>query len=151
MGNLLGRGTSGRVYEGMWKQRRVAIKKTFGTTHTELNILQSLSHPNIITFYGFALGDISTSIVMELAKYSLYQHIHRDGNVPSNEQRFQWMRDIALGMEYLHSINIVHRDLKSLHVLFSETDDLETAKLSDFGTAREMDHTTQQTCTTLCI
>ena len=40
------------------------------------------------------------------------------------------------GLQYLHSINIVHRDLKSKNVLLTSLPPLCQAKLCDFGMAR---------------
>lgn len=44
--------------------------------------------------------------------------------------------DVCRGLQYLHSINIVHRDLKSKNVLLSALPPLCQAKLCDFGMAR---------------
>ena len=57
------------------------------------------------------------------------------------------MKDIATGMEFLHSKGIAHRDLKSGNVLLAE-DACKTAKLCDFGTAHLLKHTTEQSTVT---
>lgn len=44
--------------------------------------------------------------------------------------------DVCRGLQYLHSINIVHRDLKSKNVLLTSAPPLCQAKLCDFGMAR---------------
>ena len=44
--------------------------------------------------------------------------------------------DICRGLQYLHSINILHRDLKSKNVLLTSNPPLCQAKLCDFGMAR---------------
>jgi PREDICTED: similar to mitogen-activated protein kinase kinase kinase len=48
----------------------------------------------------------------------------------------EWSRQIASGMNYLHSKKIIHRDLKSLNVLMSSNNVL---KISDFGNCRLWD------------
>jgi len=122
------------VYEGKWAHKEVAIKVLHGCT-SELAIaaLQSLHpHPNIVSFHGHVHERFSTFIIMELVKgASLYQLIHEEKNVPSTKHRFQWMKDIAMGMEYLHSNNVLHGDLKSQNVLINSIN--QAAKLIDFG------------------
>ena len=44
--------------------------------------------------------------------------------------------DVCKGLQYLHSINIVHRDLKSKNVLLTAAPPQCQAKLCDFGMAR---------------
>ena len=134
------------MYEGKWKQRKVAMKMIVGDARNsrEVVIHQSLSpHPNIVTFYGlaYAADAQSTLLVMELVEGdSLYSLLHVKNERPSNEVRFQWMKDVATGMEFLHSNDIVHLDPKSDNVLIRSTD--QTAKLFDFGCSRKLTHTT---------
>lgn len=48
-------------------------------------------------------------------------------------------REIASGMDFLHSKQIIHRDLKTANILI--TDDYH-AKVTDFGVAHVMEHST---------
>ena len=135
------------VWKGKWKGMEVAIKKCLQPSPKDVRILLSLGpHPNIIRLYGIVAEKTSCCIVTELVKGgSLFDFIHKQKKVPSDEQRSYWMKDIATGVEFLHHQGIAHRDLKSGNVLLS---DRMTAKLCDFGTARSLDHTTAQSTVT---
>lgn len=55
-------------------------------------------------------------------------------NIEFNEEQVRrLMKDLLQGMEFLHSRNIVHRDLKTSNLLYSNEGIL---KICDFGLAR---------------
>ena len=63
----------------------------------------------------------------------------------SRELKIRYAKDICLGMRYLHSQGIIHRDLKLSNVLVVSDDVMSVSsvcKISDFGTARDTDITT---------
>lgn len=133
------------MWKGTWEGKEVSIKRYINQPDPrDICILQQLSpHQNIITVYGVVHEKFSCCIVMEqMPGGSLHEFIHKKKNVPSPQQRSSWMKDIATGMEFLHSRGIAHRDLKSANVLLNDTH--KTAKLCDFGTARQLEHTTAQ-------
>ena len=62
---MIGKGGMGEVYRGEWRNKAVAIKKCFAPSakaaHTmapaverEANVMSSLSHVNVVSFYGYA-------------------------------------------------------------------------------------------------
>lgn len=59
--------------------------------------------------------------------------IHNTDLVLPWELRIRFAKDIACGMNYLHSQNIIHRDLNSLNCLVRED---KTVIVADFGLAR---------------
>ena len=76
---------------------------------------------------------------MEYCAYgSLYDVLKRRRDIRSYTKPTQvldWSRQISNGVDYLHSNKIVHRDLKSPNILFS---DQHTLKISDFGISKEL-------------
>ncbi|KAG2049076.1 kinase-like protein [Suillus hirtellus] len=97
----------------------------------ELIIWQKLIHDNILPLYGVALGfGPFTAMVCPWAKNGsliMYLESHRDLLIA---ERFKLLSDVANGLHYLHTNQVVHGDLSGSNVLVMENG---TACLSDFG------------------
>ena len=148
IGKRLGEGGFGCVYKGKWKtggEMTVAIKviqtREPGVTPQEVKVWESLPpHQNITTLIGIASVDFTIYIVTELAvNGSLFDYLHKKKKTPPVDQSLAWASDVAHGMKHLHNCDIINRDLKSANVLLTSK---WVAKLCDFGTARELTHTT---------
>lgn len=75
-------------------------------------------------------------IVFELmSQGSLYNLLHLKKNTVnlSVEERLRIAKDVATVFHYMHSLGIVHRDLKSHNILVDEHNNI---KVCDFGLAR---------------
>jgi serine/threonine protein kinase len=83
---------------------------------------------------------------MEYCPQTLYDVIREEEILPQRVLRYA--SDIASGMQYMHSRNVIHRDLKSPNVLISV--DL-VLKISDFGTCRpDQGRSTRMSITGTC-
>ena len=147
--HVLGHGTFGFVYHAKLDEKEIAVKTMKlekPKQPREITIHELLPpHINILTplgvAYNPAFGQLSY-LCMELATKSLYQRLHQEATKPSHEESTKWALQIARGMQHLHTYDVVHRDLKSHNVLlFAE----ENIKLCDFGCARFLKGTDQQT------
>ncbi|KAG1818661.1 kinase-like domain-containing protein [Suillus subaureus] len=97
----------------------------------ELIIWQKLIHDNILPLYGVALGfGPFTAMVSPWAKNgSLTSYLESRRDILILD-RFKLLSDIASGLRYLHSNEVVHGDLSGSNILVMENG---TACLSDFG------------------
>ncbi|XP_045784103.1 mitogen-activated protein kinase kinase kinase 12-like [Maniola jurtina] len=130
----LGSGAQGVVFGGSFKGEMVAVKKLRDKSEPNINHLRKLNHENIVRFRGVCTGSQFHCLVMEYCQYGpLFDFIH-SGVSFNPKQIVRWARDIALGMSYLHTHKIIHRDLKSPNVLIADN---LVVKVSDFGTSRE--------------
>jgi hypothetical protein len=130
------------IHKGFWRGSRVAIKKIFDPNLTkelmdeiynEVLIMSILRHPKICLLLGVCSQKSNLAIIMELAKYSLYEVIHKSPIVLSNAQKLRIAKDVANAYTFMHKSGIVHRDLKSHNILFTEGMDV---KICDFGLAK---------------
>ncbi|CAI9727390.1 mitogen-activated protein kinase kinase kinase 13-like isoform X1 [Octopus vulgaris] len=130
----LGSGAQGAVFLGKLNSEEVAVKKVRDVKETDIKNLRKLNHPNIISFKGVCTQAPCFCIIMEYCPYGQLYEILRDGKEIPPALILDWSKQIASGMNYLHSHKIIHRDLKSPNVLVAKND---VVKISDFGTSRE--------------
>lgn len=134
----IGRGSSGKVYRGIWKNQEVAVKevKRKENIKEELKLLRDLKSKYIIQYYGeYQKSEQEWLIIMELAEHgSLANFIYKNKNNLHNwPLNYNFIKNMVRGLRYLHSEGVLHRDLKSHNVLISEG---YIAKLTDFGLAK---------------
>lgn len=140
----IGQGGFGEVFLGEWQGKKVAIKKlTFKKVYqgdnlskfiNEINITSSLRHPNIVLYMGASIDKDNYYMITEyLPKGSLFDLIHTAKKKFDDKTKIKIALDIAVGIKYLHSRNVVHCDLKSSNVLL---DNNYNIKLGDFGLSR---------------
>ena len=107
----------------------------------EINILKTLSHPNIVKIYEFFNTPLYYYIVTEYwRKDELFAYII---NIYNKRQLSVLFYQVISGLVYLHEKKILHRDLKLENLLVSEIEkDVITEeeyfwiKIIDFGTAK---------------
>mmetsp|Transcript_4789 Transcript_4789/g.6690 ORF Transcript_4789/g.6690 Transcript_4789/m.6690 type:complete len:664 (+) Transcript_4789:78-2069(+) len=138
--DFLGQGSFGKVYRGICRGKRVAVKvpskqnlsqKELDEFRMEMKIMKKLSHPNIILFMGSCTASGQIQIVTEIM-YTDMDRLLKSQRPLTIYQRLKLAKDAALGMNWLHGIlNIIHRDLKPANLLVDEN--LTTVKITDFG------------------
>lgn len=156
----IGHGGFGDVFVAKWADKTVAIKKLrvqrvsrrrLEQFETEINKLYRLRHENIIEFHGASIKTPNLCIVMELMQGSLYDKIHIEEYQFSNENKLFITKEIACGLQYLHSEHAAHCDIKSSNILVNIfDDDTICVKLTDFGlTMMKVDSSTSTSSTRL--
>lgn len=98
----------------------------------EIRIHSILDHPNIIEVFGiFKEGNVIVFVEEFLKKGDLYRILFQKNHVMSKEFILQSIiKPILSALQYLHSNNIIHRDIKLENILVDES---WKVKLCDFG------------------
>ncbi|MDX2075980.1 MAG: serine/threonine-protein kinase [bacterium] len=106
----------------------------------EGRIMQKLQHPNIIPLYDFGMYQRRPYIVMEyLAGGSLADRLKQERGM-SLRVSAHILNQVADALDFAHSKQVIHRDLKPGNILLGDGSDA-FAMLTDFGIARVLEHT----------
>jgi mitogen-activated protein kinase kinase kinase len=154
-GQLIGKGTYGRVYLGMnattgeflaVKQVEVSAKaagndkekmrEMVAALDQEIDTMQHLDHVNIVQYLGCERKEMSISIFLEyISGGSVGSCLRKHGKFEEGVVS-SLTRQTLSGLAYLHREGILHRDLKADNILL----DLDgTCKISDFGISKKTD------------
>jgi serine/threonine protein kinase len=133
-------GSHGKVYEGehINSHEQVVIKyipRKF--IHSlEIECLKKFSHPNIVQYIERFETKDGAYIVTEKCEGDLFDLIILKGGRFRTENEVSYIiRQILLGLDYIHQKHIVHCDLKLSNIIYKKENDL-IIKIIDFGSSQ---------------
>ncbi|OLQ03418.1 Serine/threonine-protein kinase Nek1 [Symbiodinium microadriaticum] len=149
---VIGRGSFGAAYLARDEQQLQRVIKAVEvhrakapqSARTEVAVMKGLKHPHIIRFRdSFAEKDL-LCIVMDFAPAGdlllRVDTARRTSKMIAEDRTLQWFLQAVAGVKYMHSLCIIHRDIKNEN-LFLESD--EHLRIGDFGLARRLKRATE--------
>ena len=153
-GEIIGSGTFGDVFKALNMEdgSLMAVKevcfdgdneKELALLRREINLMRTLRHPHIVSYLG-------TEIDIKLNKLYIFQEWVPGGSVKSILDQYgplsesvvaNYTAQTLLGLHFLHTNLIVHRDIKGSNLL---VDDRGVVKLADFGTSKQFQNAGSQ-------
>jgi len=112
----------------------IVLERTIKRLNRETWVWQILEHKNVLSFLGVC-RDFGPSTVM-------ISPLCNNGDAPTylvnnpKADRLVLVTGVAQGLEYLHSMDVIHGDLKGHNIM---VDDNGTPQLSDFGQSKLVD------------
>lgn len=142
----IGTGSFGTVYKAMHNVTKeiVAIKQInledseedISEIQQEIALLSQCDSEYITKYYGSCVKGFKLWIVMEFLAGGSCLDLLKPG--PFSEDHVAIvLRELLLGLDYLHSEGKIHRDIKAANVLLSGAGEV---KLADFGVAAQLSH-----------
>lgn len=159
-GELIGQGAFGSVYLGMNNDngQLMAVKQVglgkasvvgqggqvngkiaehIRSLEAEVMLLKDLNHPNIVCYLGTERTRDALNIFLEYVPGgSIASLVTKFGSFKESVIRV-YAKQILMGLDYLHSNGIIHRDIKGANILVDNTG---LVKLADFGASKKIEN-----------
>eukprot|EP00602_Paraphysomonas_sp_CaronLab_P002436 CAMPEP_0185036924 /NCGR_PEP_ID=MMETSP1103-20130426/30643_1 /TAXON_ID=36769 /ORGANISM="Paraphysomonas bandaiensis, Strain Caron Lab Isolate" /LENGTH=1046 /DNA_ID=CAMNT_0027574687 /DNA_START=186 /DNA_END=3323 /DNA_ORIENTATION=+ len=144
--DIIGEGTFGQVFKGMncATGELLAVKQIclvdgseeeVSNLRREIDLMQNLSHPNIVRYIGTSVSSRYLFIVLEYVPGGCVAGMLAQFGAFSEVLIRRLVSQIIQGIDYLHQKGIVHRDVKGANVLVTNSG---VAKLADFGCSKQL-------------
>lgn len=144
----IGQGSFGTVFKVRRKSDKVILvmkmikvqslsKKCQQESVSEVTILSSLSCPYIVKYYESFVENSILHIIMEYCEKGDLSQLIKKQMLPENKI-WKYFIQTCMGLEYLHSKQILHRDVKALNIFLSNDDSI---RIGDLGVAKILNNT----------
>jgi len=116
------------------KKEQVVRRKQFEHTMAERRILEEIEHPFIVSLrFAFQTSQKLYMVFDYFNGGELFHYLSKGGRFTEERARF-YAAEISLGLEHIHGLNIIYRDLKPENLLLDADGHI---RITDFGLSKE--------------
>ncbi|SPQ18862.1 2ccf974b-ec99-4a16-a84d-348f8e10738b [Thermothielavioides terrestris] len=146
LGHFVGGGTFGNVYAAMnldtgqlmaVKEIRLQDPKLIpniaGQIRDEMRVLETVDHPNVVSYYGIEVHRDRVYMFMEFCSGGSLANLLEHGRIEDEQVIMVYALQLLEGLAYLHELKIAHRDIKPENILLDHNGII---KYVDFGAAK---------------
>ncbi|CAI5756584.1 unnamed protein product [Candida verbasci] len=147
-GTKIGSGSFGTVYLGMnpFTGELMAVKQInligdetdfskYEEQQREMQLLKELNHENIVRYFGSSTNETHLNIFLEYVPGGSVQSMLNSYGPFEEPLIRNFIRQVLIGLNYLHNEDIIHRDIKGANILI---DIKGTVKIGDFGISKKI-------------
>ncbi|XP_046638692.1 tyrosine-protein kinase Yes-like [Daphnia pulicaria] len=126
----LGEGGFGVVFQDVWRGIPVAVKRIklgdIESNGREEDALDKLDHPNVVKLFHVESDSVFKYFYLELCNASVDKLFLEDDDPKKSRKKYhgpamppaiEVLQQLAGGLEYIHQMNFIHRDIKPGNVL----------------------------------
>ncbi|KJE96046.1 hypothetical protein CAOG_06420 [Capsaspora owczarzaki ATCC 30864] len=149
---MLGEGHFGQVFLGQHAGQAVAVKILKDPTHNvdtlrdfigEALVMKPFAHPNVLRLVAVCTSAVPQMLVLEFMAEGDLKTLLRASRPELSTRRMdltdkhllQFVAQACTGLEYLHALRFIHRDIAARNLL---VDSMLCVKIADFGLSREL-------------
>lgn len=111
------------------------VQKSMIEQEREMTLLKQLNHENIVRYYGLSTDENNLNIFLEYVPGGSVQLMLKLYGPFEEPLIRNFIRQVLIGLAYLHGEDIIHRDIKGANILI---DIKGTVKIGDFGISKKV-------------
>jgi len=142
----LGEGSYGSVWKALHNKskqitaiKKIPVENDLDEIIKEIKIMKLCKSPYIISYYGSYFKDSELWIVMEFCGGGSVSDLMKITDKNLNEEQIAVvLKDALKGLDYLHELKKIHRDIKAGNILLNDKGE---GKLADFGVSGQLSDT----------
>lgn len=144
---LIGEGSYAKVFKyfdkfylktfSLKRAKKNLTPKELERFRREYDQMRGLNSPYVLEVFCF--NEVNKEYIMEFMDVSLDEYISKNNSILTFQEKARLGLQIIKAFSYIHSKNMLHRDISPKNILLKKYDDVVVVKIADFGLVKIVD------------